>query len=53
MQALKRAKIIIGPLLAGRSNIGKFTRKINIALYLRKAIGLYQQLISFKAAIFI
>ena len=50
-QALKRAEIITGPLLAGRSNTGKFTRKINAALYLGKAIGLYQQLISFKATI--
>jgi hypothetical protein len=42
MQALKRAKIIIEPLLLGRFNIGKFIRKINAALYLGKAIGLYQ-----------
>jgi len=42
MQALKNAKIIIGLLLLGRSNIGKFIRKINAALYLKKAVGLYQ-----------
>jgi len=41
MQALKKAKIIIGPLLLGRSNTGKFIRKINAALYLEKAVGLY------------
>jgi ribonuclease HI len=40
-QALKRAEIIIGPLLSGRSNTGKFIRKINAALYLGKAAGLY------------
>jgi len=51
-QALKKAKIITEPLLLGRSNIGKFIKKIDAALYLRKAAGLYQQLISFKAAIF-
>jgi len=50
-QVLKRAKIITGLLLLGRSNIGKFIKKINAALYFRKAIGLYQQLISFKATI--
>jgi len=50
-QALKRAKIITGPLLLGRSNTGKFIRKIDIALHLKKAAGLYQQLISFEAAI--
>jgi len=41
-QALKRAKIIIGPLLLGRSNIGKFIRKIDVVLHLGKAVGLYQ-----------
>ena len=50
-QALKRAEITTGPLLLGRSNTGKFTRKINAALHLRKAAGLYQQLISLEAAI--
>jgi len=41
-QALKRAEITTGPLLLGRSNMGKFIRKINTALYLKKAVGLYQ-----------
>ena len=50
-QALKRAEITTGPLLLGRSNTGKFIRKINAALHLRKAAGLYQQLISLEAAI--
>ena len=52
-QALKRAKIIIGPLIVGRLNIGKFIRKINIVLYLKQPIGLYSQLISSKATILI
>jgi len=38
---LKRAEIITGPLLLGRFNISKFIRKINAALYFKKAIGLY------------
>ena len=50
-QALKRAKIITGPLLLGRSNTSKFIRKIDIVFYLGKAIGLYQQLISSEATI--
>ena len=41
----------MGPLLAGRSNTGKFTRKIDAVLYLGKAVGLYQQLNSVEAAI--
>jgi len=40
-QALKRAKIITRLFLAGRSNTGKFIRKINVALHLGKAAGLY------------
>lgn len=40
-QALKKAKITIGPLLAGRDDIGKFTRKIDAALHLGKAATLY------------
>ena len=50
-QALKRAEITTGPLLLGRSNTGKFTRKIDAVLHLGKAAGLYQQLISSEAAI--
>ena len=50
-QALKRAEITTGPLLSGRSSTGKSTRKIDAALHLGKAAGLYQQLISSKAAI--
>ena len=42
MQVLKRAKIITGLLLVGKSNIGKFIRKINAVFYLKKAVGLYQ-----------
>ena len=41
MQALKRAKIIIGLLLLGKFNTGKFIKKINAVLYFRKAVGLY------------
>jgi len=52
-QVLKKAKIIIGLFLAGRFNISKFIKKIDVVLYFKKAAGLYQQLISFKAAIFI
>ena len=51
-QALKKAEITTGLLLSGRSNTGKFIRKIDAALHLRKAAGLYHQLISSEAAIF-
>jgi hypothetical protein len=40
-QALKRARITTGPLLLGRADTSKFTKKINAALYLGKAAGLY------------
>ena len=50
-QALKRARITTGPLLLGRADTGKFTKKINAALYLSKAAEIYQQLISLEAAI--
>jgi len=45
------AKITTGPLLVGRADVGKFTRKIDAALHLGKAAGLYQQLNSSEAAI--
>ena len=41
-QALKRAEIITGPLLSGKSNTGKFIKKIDAVLYFGKAVGLYQ-----------
>jgi hypothetical protein len=40
-QALKRARITTGPLLSGRADTGKFTKKIDAALYLGKAAGIY------------
>ena len=52
-QVLKRTKITTELLLLGRFNTSKFTKKIDIVLYLGKAAGLYQQLISFKATILI
>jgi hypothetical protein len=48
---LKRARITTGPLLSGRADTGKFTKKIDAALHLGKAAGIYQQLISSEAAI--
>jgi hypothetical protein len=50
-QALKKADITTGPLLAGRADVGKFTRKIDAALHLGKAAALYQQLNSTEAAV--
>jgi len=50
-QALRKAEITTGPLLAGRADVGKFTRKIDAALYLGKAAALYQQLNSSEAAV--
>jgi ribonuclease HI len=50
-QALKKAKITAGPLLAGRPEVGKFTKKMDAALHLGKAAALYQQLNSGEAAI--
>jgi hypothetical protein len=50
-QALKKAKITTGPLLAGRPDVGKFTKEIDAALHLGKAAALYQQLNSGQAAI--
>jgi len=50
-QALKKANITAGPLLAGRPDVGKFTRKIDAALHQGKAATLYQQLNSSEAAI--
>jgi len=50
-QALKKANITAGPLLAGRLDVGKFTRKIDAALHLGKAAALYQQLNSSEAAV--
>ena len=50
-QALKRAKITTGPLLAGRADTGKFTKKIDAALHLGRAAALYRQLTSSEAAI--
>ncbi|KAF9728465.1 zinc knuckle [Paraphaeosphaeria minitans] len=50
-QALKKANITTGPLLAGRADVGKFTRKIDAALHLGKVAALYQQLNSGEAAI--
>jgi hypothetical protein len=50
-QALKKAGITTGPLLAGRADTGKFTKKIDAALHLGKAARLYQQLDSVGAAI--
>ncbi|KAK7177628.1 hypothetical protein PSPO01_16324 [Paraphaeosphaeria sporulosa] len=50
-QALKKADITIGPLLAGRPDVGKFTRKMDAALHLGKAAALYQQLNSSEAAV--
>ncbi|PVH90379.1 hypothetical protein DM02DRAFT_681160 [Periconia macrospinosa] len=50
-QALKKADITTGPLLAGRPDVGKFTRKMDAALHLGKAAALYQELNSAEAAI--
>ena len=50
-QALKRAEITTGPLLSGRADTGRFTKKIDAALHLGKASGLYQQLTGSEAAI--
>ncbi|KAF2248569.1 hypothetical protein BU26DRAFT_565953 [Trematosphaeria pertusa] len=50
-QALEKAEITTRLLLAGRADVGKFTRKIDAALYLGKAAALYQQLNSAEAAI--
>ena len=50
-QALKKAGITAGPLLSGRSDTGRFTKKIDAALHLGKSAGLYQQLSSLEAAI--
>src|SRR6187549_1441769 len=50
-QALKKAKITTGPLLAGQPDVGKFTRRIDAALHLGKAAALYQQLNSSEAAV--
>jgi ribonuclease HI len=50
-QALKKAKITAGPLLAGRPDVGMFTRKMDAALHLGKAAAIYQQLNSSEAAI--
>jgi hypothetical protein len=50
-QALKKANITTGPLLAGRPDVGKFTRKVDAALHLGRAAALYQQLNSREAAI--
>jgi hypothetical protein len=52
LQACERVPgITAGRLLSGRSNTGKFTKKIDAALYLGKSAGLYQQLSSSEAAI--
>jgi hypothetical protein len=50
-QALKKADITTRPLLAGRPDVGKFTKKIDAALHLGKAAALYQQLNSAEAAV--
>lgn len=50
-QALKKANITTGPLLAGRPDVSKFTRKVDAALHLGRAAALYQQLNSGEAAI--
>ena len=52
-QALKDAGITARRLLLGRSNTGKFTKKIDAALHLGRSAGLYQQLTSSEAAILI
>jgi hypothetical protein len=41
----------LGPLLSGKSDTGRFTKKIDAALHLGKSAGLYQQLTSSEAAI--
>ena len=42
--ALKRANITEGPILPGKADTGKFTKKIDAALHLGKSAEMYQQL---------
>jgi hypothetical protein len=52
-RALRRDRITAEPLLAGRADVGKFTRKIDMALDLGRSTELYQQLTSEEAAILV